>query len=121
MRQVAANPMMIHERFAKLRAAYPADIEKIEAEEKRVSELLKRQECSELETSQELLALCRRDIVKARIMLASDRQLTPEQQRELWQIVDAREWFVKMFAKDYAGELEQIDRELEAELSAYTD
>jgi hypothetical protein len=89
----------------------------IEAEEQRVSELLGRQEYSELETSKELLALCRRDIVKARIMLASDRALSPQQHTELWQIVDAREWFVKMIAKDYAAELEQIDRDLEAQLS----
>jgi hypothetical protein len=28
-----------------------------------------------------------------------------------------REWFIRMVAKDFNGELEQIDRELEAELS----
>ena len=35
---------------------------------------------------------------------------------QLWQIIDAREWFVKMVSQDYAGQLEEIDRELEAEL-----
>jgi hypothetical protein len=31
-------------------------------------------------------------------------------------MVDAQEWLIKMAAKDYEAELEQIDRELEAEL-----
>ena len=71
---------------------------------------------SELETVNELLALWRRDIVSARIKLASVRNLTPDQQRDLWSVVDCREWFLRMVTKNYDSELEQIDRELEAEL-----
>jgi hypothetical protein len=33
-------------------------------------------------------------------------------------IIDARLWFVQMVAMDYASELEQLDRELEAELTS---
>jgi hypothetical protein len=109
--------MNIHEKFAALRAAYPADIAQIEAEEKRVSDLLKRQEYAELPQTKELLALCRKDIVAARIKLALDRALTPQQRDEWWHLIDAREWFVKMVAQDFTAQLEQIDRELEAELS----
>jgi hypothetical protein len=49
-------------------------------------------------------------------MLATNRVLTPEARAEAWHVVDAWLWFVKMVAKDYAGELDQLDRELEAEL-----
>ena len=50
-------------------------------------------------------------------MLATNRTLTPEARAEAWHVIDARLWFVKMVAKDYTSELEQMDRELEAELS----
>jgi hypothetical protein len=33
------------------------------------------------------------------------------------QIVDARLWFAQLVAEDYDGELPQMNRELEAELS----
>jgi hypothetical protein len=63
-------------------------------------------------TVTELTALWRRDIVRARIKLVSDG-VTPRQEAELWQIVDSREWFLRLHATDYAGELEKIDREIE--------
>ena len=81
-------------------------------------ELLKAQEYYELPTTKALIALCRKDIVDARIKLATNRTLNDEQRADLWHIIDAREWFVRMVAKNYTGELEQIDRELERELSA---
>ena len=109
--------MTIDDKFAKLRELYPEDIEKIEAEERRVSELLKGQEYAELPATKEMIALCRKDIIDARIKLASNRLLTDAQRDELWRLVESREWFIKMVAKDYRGELEQIDRELEAELT----
>jgi hypothetical protein len=107
---------MIHERFAQLREACPNDIARIEGEEARVTKLLKQQEYFNLEGTQEFLGTCRREIVRTRIKLATERNLSPQQQTELWQIIDAREWFVKMVSQDYAGQLEEIDRELEAEL-----
>jgi hypothetical protein len=107
---------MIHGRFAQLREAYPDDIGRIEGEEARVTKLLKQSEYFNLEGTQEFLGVCRREIVRTRIKLATERNLSPQQQTELWQIIDAREWFVKMVSQDYAGQLEEIDRELEAEL-----
>lgn len=111
--------MSIFENFAALRAAYPDDLKDIEAEEKRVADLLKGQEYFLLETTQELVALCRRDIVNARRKLATDRGLVGNEpaQRDFWQIIDARTWFLQMVAKDYATELATIEQELEAELA----
>jgi len=57
----------------------------------------------------------RREIVQARIRLADER-LSYTQRRELWQIVDVREWCLKMLVRDFPAELEQIDREIEHEL-----
>ena len=57
----------------------------------------------------------RRDIVQARIKLA-DEGLTYNQRHELWQVVDCREWCLKMLVRDFPAELERIDREIEHEL-----
>jgi hypothetical protein len=104
--------MNIHEKFAHLRAAYPTTM-LASREEARVAKVLKQQRYFSLEGTQEFLAMCRKEIVKCR----SERNLSPQQQAELWQIIDAREWFVKMVSQDFAAQLEEIDRELEAELS----
>ena len=66
-------------------------------------------------TERLLVSLWRRAIVHARIKLASDH-LTPSQRDYLWQSVDCREWLIRLVAKDFEAELEQIDRELETEL-----
>jgi hypothetical protein len=57
----------------------------------------------------------RREIVQARIRLADDH-LTYNQRAELWRIVDYREWCLKMAVKDFAAEMERVDREIEHEL-----
>jgi len=82
-----------------------------------VPELLKEQEYVELPTTKKLIGRCRGDVVAARIKLAADRSLAEERRIALWTLIDSREWFLKMVAKDYAAELERIDRELEIELS----
>jgi len=81
-----------------------------------MTELLKQQEYQELPETQRLIALCRQDIVAARIALASARDLTKDQRDALWRLVERREWFVKMVGKDFKAELERIDRELEIQL-----
>lgn len=107
----------ISEKFAQLRAEYPDDVAAIEAEEARVSALLKEKEYYLLDETQKLLSLCRRDIINARIKLSKERTLSEEARRALWHIIDARQWFVEMVVKDYDTELEQIESQLEAELS----
>jgi hypothetical protein len=82
----------------------------------RVTELLRQREYSELPTTKRLIASCRRDIAMARLRLSSNRSLTDAERDEIWLLVDRREWFIRMVAKDYNAELERIDRELETEL-----
>src|SRR5947209_5753797 len=95
------------EKLAKLKELYPEDIERIEQDEKRVSDILLKHEFASQPVTQQLLALCRKDILAARAMLATNRALTDEQRAECWHIIDARLWFVKLVAKDYASELAQ--------------
>jgi hypothetical protein len=106
----------VHEKLAALKALYPADAERIEQDGARVSDLLKRQEYANLEATQELMALCRRDIVFARMRLSSDRTLSPEVRDALWHTIESREWFLKMVGRNFEAELEAIQRDLEAEL-----
>lgn len=82
-----------------------------------MTELLNEQEYYELPTTKRLIAVCRKDIAAARLKLGISRTLSDAQRSELWNLVDSREWFIRMVAKDYIAELEQIDRDLEAELS----
>ena len=65
--------------------------------------------------AQFLVALWRRDIVKARIQLVSEK-LPAQRQDALWWAIDCREWFIKMVAEDFHAEMETIDRMLESEL-----
>lgn len=104
------------EKLAKLREMYPDDIDRIEADEKRVTDLLKKQDYASLEVTQELLALCRKDILAMRVKLATDRALTDEARAECWHVIEARQWFLRMVAKDYEGELAQFDHELEVQM-----
>ena len=61
------------------------------------------------------LAEWRREIVEARIKLADDN-LSADRQRELWTVVDCREACIQLSGADFPAQLEQIDREIEAEL-----
>lgn len=81
-----------------------------------MSELLKEQGYIELPTTKKLMGRSRSDVVAARIELATDRSLSDAHRVTLWTLIDSRELFLKMVAKDYAAELERIDRELEIEL-----
>jgi hypothetical protein len=57
----------------------------------------------------------RHEIVQARIKLA-DADLSSASRAELWQVVDCREWSLRVLGVDYPAELERIDREIEFEL-----
>ena len=82
-----------------------------------MTHLLRRIEYFELTTTRHLIARARAEIVTARIELACFYRLTDEQRRALWQYIESRELLMKMLAKDYAAELEAVDRALEAELT----
>ena len=55
------------------------------------------------------------DEQKALAALA-DEGLSRTLRADLWRIVDCREWSLRMLVRDFAAELEQIDREIEDEL-----
>ena|SRR5947209_12903267 len=106
------------ETLQKLRSLYPEDVDALKEEEDRVYKLLKEQEFASLEVTQQLIAMCRHEIVAARMKLATDHTILGDvdAQRALWEIIGGREWFLKFVSKNYEAELEQIDRELRAEL-----
>lgn len=105
-------------KLAQLRERYPDDIKEIEAEQARVTELLKKKEYYSLETTKALLTLCRNDVLFARRELATERDLTDAQRTALWGIIDARQWFIERVAQNYDAELDAIDQQLEADLAA---
>ena len=82
-----------------------------------MAKLLKLEGLLNSDDPQELLTIWRKQIVSARITLAMDCKLDPRQQADLWQLIETGERFLKMTAHDFLGQLEQIDRELEAELT----
>ncbi len=84
---------------------------------KLLNELLAMQEFAAQPVVQGLLDQCRKDIVFARKALASNRELNEGARAELWHIIDARMWFVKQVVKDFAGEVRQMETDLERELS----
>ena len=82
-----------------------------------MASFLKRpQKHDDADITRQLVALLRNGIVTTRIKLASSDNLSSAQVSELWRVIDAQEWLIRMVAKDYKVELEKIDRELESEL-----
>jgi hypothetical protein len=82
-----------------------------------VRRFLKRpQRYDDADTARQLVPLLRSGVVTTRIKLASNGNLSAAQVSELWRVIDVQEWLIKMVARDYEAELEQIDRELETEL-----
>lgn len=106
----------IFEKLAAARQAFPDDIERIEADEKRIRELLVMKEYASLPESQTLIAMCRAQVVTARVRLATVREMLPEVRDSWWHVIESRGWILQMLAKDFEGELAQIERDLEAEL-----
>ena len=74
----------------------------------------KEQDYTEHAITKKLLTLHRGDIVTARLLLES-AHVNIEEQAELWQLIGAKEFFIRVLAEDYSWQLELIDRELEME------
>ncbi len=108
----------IFEKFAAARAKYPEAVRDMEAEEQRVQKLLQTKEFAEHPFTKDLLALCRKEIIECRTRLASDRSLIdePDVQADLWAIIDARMWFIRLVTHDADGEIALIEAGLDAEL-----
>ena len=108
----------IFEKLAALRERYPEDVARIEADSARIAALLKRQDYQQHEVTQAMVAMCRTDIVMARKKLGTERNLTEAQRAELWAIVDARQWYLSIATRDVSEEMNNIEAELDVELSA---
>jgi hypothetical protein len=108
------------EKLAALRAKYPDELERIQADEERLSKLMLAEELYSHPVMKDLLAVCHRDVLMARKKLATDRTLieNPDAQDELWKIIDARLWFVQRASQNYQAELAAMDVELEQLLQA---
>ena len=108
----------LFEKYAAARTRYPDDIAHIEAEEERVKKLLQMKEYAAHPVTQELLEMCRKDVIECRRKLATDRtlMLEPEIADGLWKIIDARMWVIQMLSRDFDGELSLIEAGLDAEL-----
>src|SRR4051812_39349602 len=94
--------------FPRLREKYPDQIKQIETDQARATALLKSKEFYALEITQALLAICRKDVLTARKLLAADRTLDDEGRRELWAIIDARQWFIERASQNYEAELNAL-------------
>jgi hypothetical protein len=64
------------------------------SDENRLNKVLATQEFAVLPVVGGLLEQFRKDILFARKALATDRQLDEKARPELWDIIDAREWFL---------------------------
>jgi hypothetical protein len=108
----------VFEKYAHIRALYPEDIERIEAEEGQVKQLLELKDYASNPVTKRVLEMCRTDVIACRRKLATDRVLMDnlEAQRELWAIIDARMWFIGLVARDFDGEIQMIENGLDIEL-----
>lgn len=107
----------VFEKLAACRAAFPEDIEKVEADEARVRDLLAMKAYATLPETRTLIGMCRSQIVVARKKLATVREMSGDVRDGLWLIIEGREWVIRTLARDFDAELAQIERELEAELA----
>lgn len=106
----------IFEKLAACKRAYPEDAKTIEAEELRIQNLLAMKGLAETPEVQQLIGMCRRQIVDAKLRLCSARNMDQNTRDGIWVIIESRQWVIQMLAKDFEGELTQIERELEAEM-----
>jgi hypothetical protein len=89
------------EKYAKLRELYPGPVEEIQDEVQRVSALLQKQDYYKNPETQQLVSLCRTDIVSTRMMLTTERNLPDEARAELWHIIDGRLCFLQIVSRDF--------------------
>lgn len=114
------TPSEIYQTLSRLREKYTDDddINRINDDYQSIRALLARQSFAESEQTQEIINLCRKDILTAKTKLATDRSLIGDEkaQRELWFVIESREWFLKLVVKDYESELQSLYTELQEQL-----
>lgn len=60
-----------------------------------------------------LISLCRTEIVCARVLLTR----SPAQERHLSDLIESREFFIRLLSENFHDEMENIDREIESVLT----
>lgn len=110
--------MTIAEKFAQLRAKYPEALPQIQAEQVAFDALLEDKDLASHPAMARVISTCRETIRTARMQLATDKALidNPEKQRDLWALIEARLWFVRLFARDFDAEMRAIDAQLAQDL-----
>lgn len=109
----------IFQTLQKLKDIYPEDIERILEEENRIKTLLRKKEYAENDGTKALISMCRREIITAKKKLATDKSLLGKEaeQRELWFLIESRQWVIDTISRDYESELSAIETELSADLN----
>ncbi len=106
----------------KLKEKYPDEesITKIEEQAEQIRQTLKKSGFSQLDTTQELIRMCKRDVNTARRKLATDKTLMGDEkaQRELWSLIDSRMWFLQLVSGDFEAELASMADALERDLAS---
>lgn len=107
----------VYQKLAAIRAKYPDELQRIEEDEHRITKLLQAEEFYAHPVMKDLLSVCRRDVLFSRKALATNRELDDDERVELWNVVDARLWFIERASQNFQSELAAMDQELETELA----
>lgn len=112
------DPAPIFKNINRLKELYPDDAEQIEQWAATARELIDRKRWSENDVTMRLVSQAGQEILKAQKRLATDRRLVgdTEAQRELWFLIESRQWFVEMASSNYEAALTHVADELEREL-----
>lgn len=112
--------MEIYDILNKLKEKYPEDVEILESESEKVKSILKRKDFQLNETTQQLIKLCKKEILTARIKLASDKTLITDSKtiQDLWTLIESREWVIKFIDVDCDEVLKSLENELLVELNS---
>lgn len=104
--------------LAALREKYPEDVDRINLESDTLRELLMKQNYSEQEGSKRIVSMCREQMAMAQRKLATDKSLVGNEpaQRDLWLIIESRQWILQFMVTDYKGQIEDMRDELLKEL-----
>lgn len=105
-----------------LKDHYPDDDDqsRIDQDFVRARTLIEKADWAQNPVTIELVGIARSEILRARTRLATDRTLIgkPDAQRELWFLIESREWFLEFATRDYVSEINHLNGELSRELQS---
>lgn len=108
----------IFKNIQSLKELYPDDVNIIETNALAARELVEGANWAQNEVTVKLVEASRKEILNAKVRLATDRTLidNPIAQKQLWFIIESREWFLKVATLDYAAAINNLNNDLEREL-----